>query len=80
MSYYKAQFSVIRKTAKYPLYMKHFENLPIFDVDFDWKKESDEVCSFFITSDTIDAFNDALEWIESTTGLEPHKTQWVEEK
>ena len=80
MSYYKAQFSVIRKTAKYPLYMKHFENLPIFDVDFDWKKESDDMSSFYLSSDTIDAFNDALDWIESTTGLEPYKTDWIEEK
>lgn len=34
--------------------------------------------NFYLMSDTIDAFNDGIGWIEDNIGLEPHKTEWVQ--
>lgn len=34
--------------------------------------------NFYLISDTIDALNDAISWIEDSIGLEPHKTEWLE--
>lgn len=60
--------------------MTHFDNLPVSDVDFECKKQSEEVYNLILTADTIDSLNEALEWLEDTIGLEPFKTEWVEEK
>ena len=79
MSYYKAHYGVLKRSSKYSIYLSHFNNL-IFDVDFQSKKESDDIMSFFLFADNIDEFNDAIDWIESNTGLEPYKTEWIEEK
>lgn len=78
MSYYKAHYSVLKKSSKYSIYLAHFQNLPIYDVDFECKKESEDIMNFYLISDTIDAFNDALFWIEDNIGLEPHKTEWLQ--
>ena len=80
MSYYKAHFAILKKTPKYSLYMSHFDNLPVGDVDFECKKQSDDVYNLYLYGDTIEAFNEALNWLEESIGLEPFKTEWIEEK
>jgi len=50
----------------------------MYDVDFECKKESDDIMNFYLFSDTIEAFNDAIEWLEESVGLEPYKTEWFE--
>lgn len=80
MSYYKAHFIVLKKSAKYPIYLAHFKNIPFEDIDFECKKESDELMNFYFTGDDIDVFNDGLDWIENNIGLEPFKTEWIETK
>ena len=78
MAHYKAHYSVLKKSSKYSIYLAHFQNLPIYDVDFECKKESDDIMNFYLFSDTIEAFNDAIEWLEESVGLEPYKTEWFE--
>ncbi len=78
MAHYKAHYSVLKKSSKYSIYLAHFQNLPIYDVDFECKKESDDIMNFYLFSDTIEAFNDAIEWLEKSVGLEPYKTEWFE--
>jgi hypothetical protein len=80
VSYYKAEYSILKKTSKYKVYKSHFENLPVYDVDFEWKNDNDDTVIFLLFSDTIDAMDDAMIWIEKTLGLEPYKVQWVEDK
>ena len=60
--------------------MSHFDNLPVGDVDFECKKQSDDVYNLYLYGDTIEAFNEALNWLEESIGLEPFKTEWIEEK
>jgi hypothetical protein len=78
VAHYKAHYSVLKKSLKYSIYLAHFQNLPIYDVDFECKKESDDIMNFYLFSDTIEAFNDAIEWLEESVGLEPYKTEWFE--
>jgi hypothetical protein len=78
VAHYKAHYSVLKKSSKYSIYLAHFQNLPIYDVDFECKKESDDIMNFYLFSDTIEAFNDAIEWLEKSVGLEPYKTEWFE--
>jgi len=78
VSYYKAYFSVLKKSPKYAVYLAHFQNLPIYDVDFECKKESEDIINFYLMSDTVDALDDALEWLENSIGLEPYKTEWIQ--
>lgn len=78
MAYYKAYFSVLKKSPKYSIYLAHFQNIPIYDIDFECTKESEDIMIFYLFSDTLEAFTDAIDWIEDNTGLEPYKTQWVE--
>lgn len=80
MSYYRAKYSVLKKSPKYPLYMNHFENIPVLDVEFEHKRDTDEVASFYLISETIESFNDAIQWVDDAIGLEPINTEWVEEK
>ena len=80
MPYYRAKYSVLKKSPKYPLYMNHFENIPVLDVEFEYKKDTDEVVSFYLLCETIESLNDAIGWVEDATGFEPITTEWIEEK
>jgi hypothetical protein len=77
-SYYKAHYIILKKSPKYQLYLAHFNNLPVYDIDFATKKQSEDITNFYLTSGTIEDLTDALLWIEDNLGLEPHKIEWIE--
>ena len=80
MSYYKAHYSVLKKSSKYSIYFAHFNNIPYEDFNFECKKESDDIMNFYLTCENIDIFNNGLRWIEYNLGIEPFKTEWIETK